>query len=402
LSACLSVAASICRGEDWPHFRGPNRDGKSRETGLLKTWPAEGLKPVWVADGLGEGYSGPSVAGGAIYVTGMVGDDHQGVLYAFDLTGKLQWKKPYGPEWSGMYPGTRATPTVDGDRVYLLSGTGRLTCFRAATGEELWSNQVAESFGGVMQPCGYAESVVIDGDQVICTPGGTNACFAALDKLSGKTVWISEGFTEQSAYCSPMVVERGDKRLLVTVVQKHVVGVNLDKGHVEWRHPQDPDAKDPNHSVSPVYDDGRIYVTSGHGVGGQMVKLSADGTRVDPGWTDEVLNTLHGGLIAYEGHVYGSNMHGEWVCIDLESGEVMYKSEALDTGSVTFADGMLYCYGEDGTMGLVKATPTGFDPSGRFKVTEGEGNHWSHPVISGGRLYIRHGDVLLAYGVKKR
>ena len=397
--ACLVYGASIPCGADWPQFRGPNRDGKSGETGLLKAWPEAGLERLWVVGGLGTGFSGAAVAQGSLYITGMVGEDHEGVLFAFDLAGNPQWKRAYGPEWSDRYPGTRATPTVDGERIYLLSGTGRLLCFTAATGEVQWSENLVKKFGGIVQPCGFAESVLIEGNKVICTPGGEDACLVALDKSTGETIWTSRGFSQQSAYCSPIVVERGGERWLVTITERSVVGVDMETGRIAWRHPVDPDATDQNHSVSPVYEGGRLYVTSGHGIGGLMLALSPDGRGVEQRWTDETLNCLHGGLVVVDGYVYGANMHGQWVCLELESGKVMYEADGVGMGSVTYADGMLYCYGENGALGLVKASPEGYELSGRIQIEHGEGEHWSHPVIAGGRLYLRHGDALAAYAV---
>ena len=396
--SCL-VLPSVVPAADWPQFRGPERDGKSMETGLMDVWPAEGLTPLWVAGGLGTGFSGPAVVEGAIYVTGMVGEEKEGILFAFDLSGTAIWKQPYGPEWTGQFPGTRATPTVDGDRIYLLSGSGRLLCFDRADGAILWSVDLVEKFGGIVQPCGFAESVVVDGNRVLCTPGGTNACLAALDTSTGETVWTTTGFSQQSGYCSPIMVERGGNRLLVTITEKSVVGLAPETGEIAWRHPMDETATQQNHSISPVYEDGMLYVTSGHGTGGRMLRLSPDGMSVKEAWVDEVLNTSHGGVLAVGGHVYGGSSHGEWVCLELKSGQVPYESKEMATGSLTYADGMFYCYGTDGTLALVPAVPEKFEPVSRFKVAEGDGEHWAHPVIANGRLYIRHGDALIAYDI---
>jgi outer membrane protein assembly factor BamB len=397
---CMLCFAFAISAADWPQQRGPNRDGKSPETGLLKEWPAEGLKPLWVTEGLGDGYSGVAVVQESIYTTGMTSNEvPQGVLYALDLSGTIRWKKPYGPAWNEMYPGTRATPTVDGDRIYLLSGTGRLLCFNRGDGEIIWSVDVVDKFGAVEQPCGFAEAVLVEDDKVICTPGGPDAGIVAIDKTKGETLWTTKGFSQQSAYCTPIVIERGGTRWLITMTAKSVVAVDLKSGEVAWKSPVDPEEKFQNHSVSPVYLDGMIYVTSGHGEGGQMIQISTDGREVVQKWTDETLSCNHGGLVLEDGYVYGANKNKKWVCLDLKTGEVMYEADGVGSGSVSFADGMLYCYGENGTLGLVKATPQGYELSGRSQVTQGEGNHWTHPVIAGGRLYIRHGSALIAYEI---
>lgn len=193
---CLAALAGTVAGQpgtttaaDWPQWRGVNRDGQSPETGLRQTWPAQGLQTLWVATGLGRGYSAVSVAEGSVYVTGMTEQTDEGVLFAFDLAGNRQWRTIYGPEWTNRYPGARSTPTVDSGRLYLLSGMGRLVCCHTRTGAILWSRDVARDFGAELPVCGYAESVVVEGNKVVCTPGGKNACLAALDKTNGRTIW---------------------------------------------------------------------------------------------------------------------------------------------------------------------------------------------------------------------
>jgi len=386
-------------GEDWPQFRGLNRDGISPERHLLKEWPADGLAPLWVAEGLGKGYSSVSVAGGMLFTTGMTGEANEGVLSALDTSGKIKWQTRYGAEWDQMHPGTRSTPTIDGDRVYELSGAGLLLCLDAATGAIRWSRDLPKEFAGEAPMCGFAEAPLVYGSAIICTPGGKDAALAALDKQTGETLWTSTGFSDQSAYCSPILIERGGMRIVVTITARHVAGIEADTGRLFWRQPFDTDAEDPNHSVAPVYQDGLLYVTSGHGKGGQMFEIAADGRQITPRWTDTVLNTVHGGLVLVDGYVYGSNARGRWVCLELQSGQVKYETNGVGMGSVVCADGMLYCYGDKGMLGLVRVSPEAHEIVSRFKVTQGDGPHWAHPVISGGRLYIRHGDCLMAYDV---
>lgn len=387
-------------GADWPQWRGLNRDGHSPETGLLKEWPAEGLKPLWVAGGLGRGYSSVAVANGRIYTTGMAPDSDEGFLFAFDLNGTRLWKKSYGPDWNDMYPGSRACPTVEGDRAYILSGVGRLFCFDAVSGEIRWTRNLANEFGGITPRCGFVEGLCIEGDLVVCTPGGKDAAFVGLNKRTGETVWASRGFTDMSAYCSPIRVERGGTRQLVTVTARHVVGFDPRTGEIFWSRPFDTEAEDPNHSNTPVYHDGVIYIMSGHRNGGQAYKLSEDGRSAEEAWADEVLNPLHSGAVAVGGYVYGANPRGHWVCLEIRTGKLMYDAKDIGPGSVIHADGMLYCYGEKGALALVPATPTGFEPVSRFRIAWGDDRHWAHPAISDGRLYIRRGDALMAFDVK--
>ncbi len=402
ISLCLAFGLAFtlpAPGADWPQFRGLNRDGKSPETGLLKSWPADGLRPLWVAEGLGQGFSGATVADGIVYVTGMAEVSHEGALLAFNLDGKLLWRTPYGQEWEQSYPGARASVTIDAGRLYLLSSPGLLVCCDVKTGATLWSKDITKTFGGEMPRCGFVEGLLVHGGIIMCTPGGKDAALAGLDKQTGETRWVSRGFGGLSGYCSPILVERGGKHLALTLTARHLVGVDPVTGSIAWSEPFDPVAEDPNHSVSPVYENGCVYATSGHGEGGRMFEVSPSGEAIHAKWTDKSLNNLHGGVVAVGGYLYGSNLKGKWVCLDLNTGAVMYEAAGVGMGSVAYADGMLYCYGEKGTLGLAKASPSGFELVGSFKVTQGSGQHWAHPVIAGGRLYIRHGDVLLAYDI---
>lgn len=404
IAITVVAASSFVWGEDWPQFRGLHRDGKSSERGLIKQWPADGPRLLWSSAGLGRGYSSAAVAGGMIFTTGMVGEKNEGILSALDLDGKIQWQTHYGPEWGQMNPGSRSTPTIEADRVYELSGVGRLFCLDFKTGAIRWSRDLPKEFNGEAPRCGYAEAPLIYNDKVICTPGGRDASLVALDKLSGKTIWSSAGFSDQSAYCSPILVERGGDKLVITITSRHVVGVDAKTGKVFWAEPFDTNAEDPNHAVTPVASardaDGRLYITSGHRDGGQMFEMSEDGRHVAPRWSDSVLNTNHGGLVLVDGHIYGASSKGKWVCLELATGRVRYEASGVGEGSVAYADGMLYCYGQNGNVGLVRATPEAYEIISRFKVTQGSGPHWAHPTISGGRLYIRHGEVLMAYGLK--
>jgi len=399
LAGCVAAAAP---GDDWPQFRGVNRDARSPETGLLQQWPEEGLQPLWVLEGLGRGYASVSVAGERLFATGMTGEANEGVLSAIDLSGNMTWQTRYGPEWSKMHPGSRNAPTVDGDRLYQLSGVGRLVCLDAAAGQLLWARDLPGEFSGEAPMCGFAEAPLVYGNAVICTPGGRDAALAALDKTTGETLWTTTGFSDQSAYCSPILIARGGLRLVVTITARHVVGVEADTGRLLWKHPFDTDAEDPNHCVTPVYHDGLLYVTSGHREGGQMLELAPDGLQVALRWEDARLNTVHGGLVLVDGHIYGSNARGKWVCLELKTGLVRYESTGVGMGSIAYADGMLYCYGDKGALALVRATPAAYEIVSRFKITQGQGPDWAHPVIAAGRLYIRHGEFLMAYDIRSR
>lgn len=391
--------ASICPGADWNQFRGLNRDGKSSETGLLKKWPEGGPALLWSYEGIGQGYASVSVVDGMIYTTG-INDENQGTLVAINTKGKLQWKKEYGQGWTGGHSGTRTTPTVDNEHLYIMSGHGRLACFNRVSSDLIWKVDTLEKYEGEILHWGIAESIIIVDDKVICTPGGQDATVVALDKMTGETLWTTKGLSEHSAYCSPVVIERGGKSLLITMVEKSIVCIDPNNGKVLWQIPHEP--KYSISAVSPVYSEGLFYVSNGYGRGGKMFEISADGSSCTEKWTDKTLDCHHGGVVLVDGHIYGGSSKGKWVCLELTSGKVKYESDGVGKGSVIYADGMLYCYGEKGEVGLAKATPTGYQLAGSFKVSLGTDKHWAHPVISDGRLYIRHGEVLMAYDIKNK
>jgi outer membrane protein assembly factor BamB len=402
--AAMVLVGSALPAQDWPQWRGAKRDGKSTETGLLREWPEGGPKMLWSVDGLGAGFSTVSIVGETLYTTGYHRSEGTGYVYAIGLDGKLKWKKPYGPEYTRQYPAARTTPTIDDGRGYVMSSVGRLLCFDAKTGEKIWSVDTFEKFGGRQIRWALAESPLIDGDNVICTPGGPDATLAALDKKTGKTVWTTKGLGDKSAYCSPIAFDRGPTRLIATVTENHFIGVNAKDGTLLWKTPfRNRWQAHPN---TPIYHDGCVYATAGYNHGGICMELSADGTGAKIKWTDKTLDTHHGNVILLDGCLYGaswiSNGKGNWVCLDFKTGQVKYDEFWHHKGSIRYADGMLYLYDERGNVGLAKATPEKFQIISSFKVTKGKGQHWAHPVVAGGRLYIRHGDVLMAYDIKAK
>ncbi len=402
----ILLVGTVCVADDWPAFRGPNRDGKSAETGLMKKWPEGGPGLLWSVEGLGIGFSSVAVAQGCIYTTGML--EGEGFLFAYDPAGNLKWKESYGSEWTGSYKGTRTTPTIDDNRIYVFSGTGVMACFEAGSGKKIWEVSTLERFEGKNIRWGMSGSPLLDGEKVYCTPGGRKGVIVALDKMTGRTIWATTGMDELSAYSSAILVERGGNNLLINMIQKSVVCVNADNGELIWREPYVTPSD--TGGVTPVYKDGRLYVTSAvereFTRGGVMFDLSADGASVAEKWNDQTLDCGHGGVVLVDGYLYGSTFDGipkgDWICLNWDSGKVMYKAKWNgNKGSVIYADGMLYCYDENtGDVALVKASPEGFKIISSFRVTHGDGQHWAHPAISDGRLYIRHGDALMAYDIK--
>ena len=396
------VNAAACSGSnDWPGFRGADRMGMSKETGLLKKWPQGGLKETWSVEGLGSGFASVSIADGLIYTTGM-DKKNQGTLFAFDLKGKPIWSQQYGPEWKGSSKGTRTTPTVDGNRLYIMSGQGKVACYDAKSGERKWYIDTLEKFKGKNIGWGISESVLIDGEKLICTPGGENASVVALDKMTGKTIWTSKDLSELSAYCCPVIHKIGNNRVLITMLAKSIVALNPDNGDLYWQIPNKVSYD--IQAVIPLYHNNMLYISNGYGKGGKMFDLSNDGTEYKLKWTEKNLDCHHGGVVLIDGDIHGSNDDGAgqkgWVRLDWQTGKLKTIDKLVGKGSVIFADGLLYCYGEKGTLGLVNITDTGYELISSFKITKGKESHWAHPAIANKVLYIRHGDVLMAFDIK--
>ena len=402
----LALLSGVSYAGDSPQFRGPNRDGCFDEHDLLKTWPENGPPQAWVFKGLGKGYSSVSVAGGKVYLTGM-DETGAGALFILDeQTGKLDRKIPYGKETQEKQaPGTRATPTIDGDRAYLISGLGVVCCIDLAKGEKKWDVDLVQRFAAEKGTWDFAESILIDGNRAICTPGGEKAVLAALDKMTGETLWTTTGLSDRTSYCAPTIIMHGGRRILLTGTAKYILGADADTGTLLWSF----EHKAPwgIHGVTPVYDGSSlVYYSSENRAGipgGGALELSADGSSVTSKWTDTNLDCLHHGVVLIDGYLYGTGSKNAYLmCIKMATGELAWQTKDIGQGVVICADGLLYVYeGPDtGVVALVKPVPTGFQSLGRFKITEGTAQHWAHPVVANGRLYIRHGDALVAYDVK--
>jgi outer membrane protein assembly factor BamB len=378
-------------------WRGPNRNGYYNETGLLKEWPAGGPEILWQYDKLGEGYSSPAFGNGRIYISGM--EDQTGYVYALEQDGRLIWKTPYGKEWLKSYPGSRGTPVIDEDRLFILSGMGRLSCFSANSGQLLWTKDLFTEFGGRNSEWGLAETVVIYGEKLICTPGGRIHNIIALNKMNGELIWTSKGMGEISAYCTPLLVKIDDRNLLITHTAKNIIGVDADDGEFLWNYPH-VNIYD-IHPNTPLYHDGQVFCFSGYGKGGVMLRLNEDGSKVTKMWFCETMDSRIGGAVYMDGYLYGSgDKSREWQCIDWSSGRMRYDSKEIGNGVVIAAEGLLYIYSQRGELALVKPGPSSFEIISETRISTGSGQHWAHPVIDNGRLFIRHGNALIAYKIK--
>ena len=389
-------------------WRGPNRDGQFNETGLLKSWPEGGPQQILEVEKIGKGWSSPILAGNIIYTTGMI--DTLDYLSAIDLQGNIKWQVPYGRSWNKSFPDTRSTPTVEDDRIYVQSGTGRLSCFERETGKEIWAVEVDRDFECEYHIWGNSETPLIVDDKVICTPGGPKTSVVAFDKMTGKLIWQSKSLGGQRAYASPTIYQYKNFRYILAVIGTDLLAVVPETGEIAWNYkyhnPEKWDQPGLIWTNTPVFKDDQIFLTMGYDYKAAMLKMNAEGTAVSEMFIDTTFDNHHHGVILYEGHLYGSNWinnnKGNWVCMDWNTGEIKYEVTWDSKGSLIMADGMLYAYNEKGNVGLVKPTPEGFKPVSEFKITKGAGPHWAHPFIAGGKLLLRHGDVLMVYDIKQK
>jgi outer membrane protein assembly factor BamB len=381
--------------QDPTGWRGPTRDGHYQETGLLKQWPAGGPEILWSFEQLGQGHSSAIVDQEFVYTTGMTGGT--GYLFKFTLNGELVYKKEYGPEFTESYYGTRGTPTVVGDKIYLLSGNGVLYCIYNDSGDILWRKDLFKDFDGKIITWGMNETPVVDGDVIYLTPGGKKQNMVALNRHSGELIWSSPGKGELSGYCTPLLFEHNGRKILATHFASHLVGFDAATGKMLWEQPQTNEwAVHPN---TPLYHDGRLFYLSGYEQGGGMLELSPDGNSATLKWTQKIMDSRIGGAVLVDGFIYGSGDNRTWSCLDWQTGEVKYTSTEIGNGAVIYADGMLYCYTQKGELALIKPSPKGFSLISKTKVALGSEQHWAHPVIYDGVLYVRHGKALIAYKI---
>jgi len=405
--AVIAVAGGPCAWADgpqtaasWPQFHGPARENRSLETGLLRQWPAEGPRLLWQSKGLGHGFGTVSIADHRIYAAGDVQD--KTMISALDMNGRVLWQAEGGPIWTGPQPGSRGTPTIDGDRLYYLSAVGSLVCLESRTGRQVWALNILDQFGGENITWALAESVLIDGEHVICCPGGPRTAVVALDKHTGRTVWESPSVGERAGYASASLGQFQDIRMIFTLTAKAVIAVNADTGALLWRF--EHVAPNDENILMPLYHDGHVFASS-HETGSVLLRMAIDGTRVsvEPAWHNKDLDQHHGGVVLVDGYLYGCGRFNgnRWACLEWQSGRTMYLERGVGKGSLTYADGFLYTRSEDGLVGLVEATPQGHQLVSRFTPPDqGEGPAWAHPVICGGRLYLRHSDWLYCYDVQ--
>ncbi len=406
LAVALCFSTLPAWAVDWPQWRGPQRNGISTETGLLAEWPTEGPKLLWQVKAIDEGYSTPAVVGDRIYLLSNKGMDDEFVQALSVADGQQLWSVrigKVGPNQGPQYPGARSTPTVDGDVLFALGSDGDLACVETNGGRLRWQKNLRSDFAGTPGKWAYSESPLVDGNKLVCTPGGKEATIVALDKTSGELIWkcaLEEG--DEAAYASAIVVDAAGVKQYVQFLQKGVVGVDAKTGQKLWRYEKTAQGS-PANIPTPLAHDAFVYSASGRG-GGGLVELKTSDSGIEPAeiYAGPKLPTSIGGAVRIGDALYGTNTAG-LMCVDFASGEVKWQDRSVGPGAVCFAEGRIYVHGEEGDVALVEGTPDAYREKGRFappdQPEKGRAKAWAYPVVANGRLYIRDWGTLWCYDV---
>ncbi|MFN0051174.1 MAG: PQQ-binding-like beta-propeller repeat protein [Planctomycetales bacterium] len=387
----------------WPQFLGPRRDNIAEETGLLKKWPAAGPRLLTTLSGLGIGFSNVALADGTVYTLGSQGD-RELVLALSLATGEQLWNCELAPTYQNGYgSGPRGTPTLDEDRLYALGATGELVCLERETGAGVWRKSLTREFGTKVPQWGLCESVLIDGDRLICTPGGSGATMVALDKRTGDLLWKREASgNDGPAYASAIAIESHGVRQYVNFTSAGVISLRAEDGLLLWR--DDSSANGTANCCAPLFDDGMVFTASGYGAGGAMLALANndDRTLARKRYQTNKMKVHHGGMILYEGHVYGAD-DAILTCLELKTGTVKWQNRSVGKCSLTCVQGLLIVRSEQGPVALVAASPAGYKELGRFSPpNRSQSSAWTYPVVCGGKLFLRDQDLLQVYDLKGR
>lgn len=399
---------NVAISQELVEWRGPGRTGVYNETDLQKKWNKTGPELVWTSDSIPVGYSSVVVSNNTAYTTGR--KDSVDVIVALDSVGNIKWQTAYGMAWDNSYNESRCTPTIQEGNVYVSSGLGDIACVDAKSGKLLWQVKASEIFEGTYGKWGISESLLLVDDKVIYTPGGNKTTIVALSKKDGEIIWQSESLEDNPSYTSPLLIDRNGIRQIVTTTENFIIGVDTDDGEILWKFDYGKYAggkwKSNNHTNTPLYYNGGIFVSSGYDHHCVMLDLSNDASSVSLRWVDSTLDIHHGGAVRIGNYIYGanweSNRMGKWICMKWDDGEIMYEEEWENKGSIISADDMLYCYEEkNGNIALVEVNPIQFDVFSSFQVPFGRGPYWAHPVIVDGIMYIRNQEFVMAYDIKE-
>ena len=403
----LSVSSMNLVYSQLYEWRGPGRTGIYNETGLLKIWPEGGPKLLWEAQGMGDGYSSPTVTDDAVYITGR--KDSSDVLIALTPDGKKKWETVYGKAWMTNHTGSRCTPTYYNGNLFLISGSGDIVCI-GKDGKIKWSKNHYKLYDSKPLMFGISESPLVVDNMVIASPGGKKASMVAFNIDNGKVIWEAEPMNQDPQYVNPKLVEFAGKKMIVNVMGKNIFAVNARDGKILWKVDYAgvngaPENAYKNHAITPIFRDGCILIANGYNWVALKLKLSGDGNSVATIWENRNFDPQLGGIVLLGDNIYGNNHMSKpvdsWVCVDWNTGKTLWTSKWYSKGSLISADGMLYLYEEkSGHVALVKPDAAKLDIISEFKITKGDGPFWAHPVISNGKLFIRHGDFLMVYLIK--
>ncbi len=399
LALTQTTIGNVAVTTDWPQWQGPNRTGLSTETGLLKAWPEAGPKTVWSSSELGAGYGSMALKGESVLVQGTKGTDS--VVYCLDRTsGKQVWVRALGPTLKeGRGHGPRGTPTIEGDKIYVLSENGDLACLKFSDGAVVWQRNILTDFKGRNIRWLISESPLVDGNNLIVMPGGTEAGIVALDKTNGKTVWATKELSDDAGYASCMVSNVQGVRTIFGFTAKAAVGVRANDGKLMWSYNRVSNRT--ANITTPIIHDNKVFYTSAYGTGCALLDLKKQGDEIkaeEVYFNPDMMNH-HGGVVLVNGYLYGFS-NAILTCMEFATGKVMWKDRSVGKGTLTYADGHLYMLGENNTAGLAEATPTGYKEKGRFNIADSGWPSWAHPVVAGSKLYLRNQGVLTCYDIK--
>jgi len=379
-------------------WRGPNRDGIFPEKNLLTEWPAGGPKLLWSYQDLGSGYSSAAVTANRVYTVGTV--DSISYIFCFDLLGSLRWKSELGPEWIANFPGSRSTPSIYDGLGYYTNGNGVLYCFDAGTGDIRWTRHMLEEFGGHNRTWGFLDNIVIDGEKLYCTPSGKKHNVVALNRKTGETIWECQGNGESSAYCTPVLIDTGGKKLLVNQPGLSYIAINAEDGKLAWKY--DKQVEHPSIHRTPIYRNGYLLALDDVDKGSVMLKIAPDGSRADVAWRNPLLSTVLGEAVVIGNRIYSPGTRNKLVCADWLTGETLY---SMVFGNGIFflisADSLIYSYDIKGNVSLLKPLNDRLEVVSTFRITGGTSDHFCPPVIHNGRLYIRHENFLNVYNISR-
>ena len=402
----LLITAQQSIGQKVFQWRGDHRDGIYNENKLMKVWPEKGPSLLWFTEAVGSGFAAPVITSDKVFINGEA--DSTSYLFAFDLKGKLLWKTPNGKEYYGQgfsasYPGSRSTPAVVGDLVYTTSGHGRLACFDVATGKEKWAVNMVSDLGGIENEFGYSESPLIDGDDLFCTPGGAKNNVVAINRFTGKTTWTSKALGDTTSFCSPILISLPGRKIFANISRHYIYGLDAKSGELLWSQKLENFKYEGEHCSTPLYADGFLYymVEDENGNGAVKLEISPDGKNIKEIWRNRNATNAMGGYLKIGNHLFTTTKKKKLICIDAMKGNIV-DSLSSTKGSLIYADNLIYCYNETGVMKLIRFENNKFTEISKFKVEKGTKEHFSHPVISNGTMYIRHGKALMAYDIKEK